>query len=127
MVDRQSSQRADSWSEELDDQRRLPRHQVLLPGRCRWTYEKADVTIVDINQHGCRIAARLSWIQPHCIVRLKPKGLDVIDASICWGRKSEFGLKFLRPLYEPVVLHLAGQHAPPATLEVPVFRTLDDL
>lgn len=66
--------------------------------------------IADISPEGCRVRVHGLAFRVGTRVLLRPEGLESVTGLVRWISGDEAGVEFDRPLYPPVVDHLAGRH-----------------
>jgi hypothetical protein len=64
--------------------------------------------LLDLSASGCRMLATRNPFAVDAAVSVRLVGLEGIAARIQWAEGGAIGIKFERPLYQPVVEYLAG-------------------
>ncbi|MBT0669821.1 PilZ domain-containing protein [Novosphingobium profundi] len=67
--------------------------------------------IFDISAEGCRLRMGGLFVRVGARLILRPSGLEAFGGSVRWICGDFAGIEFDRPMYGPVVDHLAIQHA----------------
>lgn len=92
--------------------RRSERHQVALPVRCRTQAGLRDSgEISDISPEGCCVRMRGIYFRVGTRIVLRPQGMEGLSGVVRWVTGDLAGVEFDRPLYAPVLNHLASAHA----------------
>lgn len=73
--------------------RRGIRIRVNRPGVISWDAGEAECMILDIGQHGAKLASAQP-VAIHQHMRLSAPGLPTVDGKICWRRGEKAGLAF---------------------------------
>ncbi|PLK27677.1 PilZ domain-containing protein [Novosphingobium sp. TH158] len=93
--------------------RRSRRFVLAMPARLRLPGGPGEpVLVTDLSEHGCRIECWGMALAEGDRVILRPQGLEPLYATIRWIKGARLGLVFSRPLYGPVIEHLARCHPP---------------
>ncbi|MBN8816490.1 MAG: PilZ domain-containing protein [Sphingomonas sp.] len=94
-----------------DDNRRQPRHEVVLRARLRnRATAKFDIRIIDMSVTGFRAEAHYG-LNVGDIVWIKLPGLQGLEANIAWRHKEIVGGHFRQPLHPAVLDHLIANGA----------------
>lgn len=94
----------------------IPRHKhrkpVELPANCRTQSGlRGSGRISDISPQGCCISTNGLFVRVGLKVVIRPEGLEGVLGTVRWIDGERAGIEFDKPLYEPVVDHLARLHA----------------
>ncbi|MGJ0237754.1 PilZ domain-containing protein [Novosphingobium fluoreni] len=101
--------------------RRAVRKSVTLPTQCRTTNGLRDVgEISDISTQGCCIRTDRVMFRVGSHVVIRPKGMEALGGTVRWIAGDCAGLEFDRPIYAPMLDHLAKLHEKGE--QVPVSR-----
>ncbi len=93
--------------------RRSRRIDLIMPARLRLPGGPGEpVLVTDLSEHGCRLECWGMQVSCGDSVILRPQGLESVCGTIRWIKGPKIGVAFSRPLYGPVVEHLAHQHRP---------------
>jgi len=88
------------------------RLSVVIPALCRSRADFRDrVMIYDISVGGCMIESPALIVGGGDLVVIRPEGLEGLAGRVQWTDRHRAGIRFERPLYEPVVEHLHRQFA----------------
>ena len=88
------------------------RKEIILPARCRSRSGFVNhVVITNLSAEGCRIESHGLTVGEEDLVTLRPEGLEGLVGEIRWRRNHKAGIRFVQPLYAPVVDHLVQAHA----------------
>lgn len=113
------------------EQREAYRFPSNLEADCRMTGQAWPARLRNISTTGCMMACPEEGVPEGRMMRLRIKGLPVIDAEIVWRHRGHVGLRFRMPLYASSLEHLGYRlpefaARPPAGLEPRlVKRTLE--
>lgn len=99
------------------EERREPRHPVLLPGEVRQATGRTSAVLGDISAHGCCITGYTGCVSLNAPIHIRPRGLEPMLAWVRWVRGDEIGCEFTRALYGPVLDYLVARHGIPVELE----------
>ncbi|WP_065762409.1 PilZ domain-containing protein [Novosphingobium sp. PP1Y] len=92
--------------------RRYIRRPVSLPVQCRTQAGMRDEgEISDISVEGCCIRPRSLFFRVGTRVIIRPEGMEALTGVVRWNKNDVAGIEFDRPIYAPVVDHLAQRHA----------------
>ena len=70
-----------------------------------------DVSLSDLSANGCRIGAVYLGLSVGQKILLRPEGLELLAATVCWRWGQYAGIKFDRPLHPAVVDQLCNMHS----------------
>lgn len=73
--------------------------------------------ISDISREGCCVHMEHVYFHVGSRVLLRPQGMEIMRGVVRWICGSTAGVEFERPLYEPVVDHLATAHPGDAPMQ----------
>lgn len=91
--------------------RRSIRRAVSLAVQCRTQSGLRDNgEISDISAEGCCVRMRGIYFRVGTRVVLRPQGLEGITGIVRWVSGDLSGVEFDRPIYAPVVDHIAATH-----------------
>lgn len=91
--------------------RRSSRLKVVLPARVRSRSGFVDRgTISNLSAEGCRFESFALTLHAGDLIVVSPQGLEGLCARVCWVSGHSAGIEFDRPLYGPVLDHLAARH-----------------
>ena len=91
--------------------RRSQRLPVTLTAQCRTLSGMRDKgEISDITAEGCRLRTLSLMLRVGSRVLVRPQGLESLSGVVRWVRGDLAGVEFDRPLYVPIVEHLANLH-----------------
>jgi hypothetical protein len=95
----------------LDETRRAERKAVTLPVQCRTGSGLRDTgEISDISAQGCCVRTNSLFFRVGARVVLRPEGMEGLSGSVRWITGDCAGVEFDRPIYGPIVDHLAQLH-----------------
>jgi hypothetical protein len=96
--------------------RRSQRRAVALAVQCRTQSGLRDEgEISDISVEGCCLRMRGLYVRVGARLIMRPQGLEGMPGVVRWVSGDHAGVEFDRPIYGPVLDHLAKQHAVPAS------------
>jgi hypothetical protein len=88
------------------------RRPVALAVQCRTQSGLRDNgEISDISTEGCCLRMRGIYFRVGTRLMLRPQGLEALSGVVRWVSGDLAGVEFDRPMYGPVVDHLAAAHA----------------
>lgn len=91
--------------------RRSQRRPVSLSVQCRTQSGLRDNgEISDISSEGCCVRMRGIYFRVGTRVMLRPQGLEGMTGIVRWISGDLAGVEFDRPIYAPVVDHIAAAH-----------------
>lgn len=91
--------------------RRAQRRPVALPAQCRTTSGLRDRgEISDISTRGCCIRTETVLLRVGAHVVIRPDGVEALGGRVRWIASDCAGIEFDRPIYDPVIDHLARLH-----------------
>ncbi|WP_159982567.1 MULTISPECIES: PilZ domain-containing protein [unclassified Novosphingobium] len=94
--------------------RRSQRRSVALAVQCRTQSGlRDDGEISDISTEGCCLRMRGLYFRVGSRLIIRPKGLEGMPGVVRWVSADLAGVEFDRPIYGPVLDHLASAHAVP--------------
>jgi len=83
------------------------RFEVVIPATCRTgSGLRERVMLYDISCGGCLLRGNGLAIRQNDIIVVRPEGIEGLGGEVRWVRGREAGIRFLTPLYGPVVDHL---------------------
>ena len=88
------------------EQREAYRFPTNLEADCRMSGQAWPARLRNISTTGCMIACPEEGLPDGWMMRLRVKGLPVIDAEIVWRHRGHVGLRFLMPLCTSSLEHL---------------------
>lgn len=88
------------------EQRAAYRFPTDLEADCRMTGLAWSARLHNISTTGCMMACPDEGLPEGWMIRLRIKGLPVIDAEIVWRHRGHAGLHFLMPLQASSLEHL---------------------
>jgi hypothetical protein len=88
------------------EQRTAYRFPTNLEAECRMTGQAWSARLRNISTTGCMMACPDDGLPDGWMMRLRVKGLPVIDAEIVWRHRGHVGLHFLMPLCTSSLEHL---------------------
>ncbi|MCJ2183803.1 PilZ domain-containing protein [Novosphingobium sp. 1949] len=92
--------------------RRSVRKPVSMAVQCRTQSGLRDSgEIFDISAEGCCLQLAGLFLKVGARLILRPSGLEAFSGVVRWISGDFAGIEFDRPMYGPVVDHLALQHA----------------
>lgn len=92
---------------DVGQNRVFERFEVVIPATLRSRSGFRDrVTVYDISCGGCLMRSQGLTIQQGDIVVVRPEGIEGLGGEVRWVRGRDAGIRFLAPLYGPVVDHL---------------------
>ena len=84
------------------------RHAIIREARCHTSRgQSLDGQMTDLSASGCRFYSQRTPLGVGEIVSVRIDGLEGVLGRVRWVQGSVMGIRFERPLYEPVVEHLA--------------------
>lgn len=84
------------------------RHALMREARCHTARgQTLDGQMTDLSTSGCRFFSHRAPLRVGEIVSVRIDGLEGMLGHVRWVQGSVMGIRFERPLYEPVVEHLA--------------------
>ncbi|BDI60888.1 hypothetical protein MACH05_14480 [Qipengyuania nanhaisediminis] len=89
------------------NQREGQRHAVTVYGRFRYNGRAYEVPLRDLSQTGCRFFDRHGCLAKGTPISLRIAGMGPFEAVVMWSADQYVGVRFDRPLYGPVLEHLA--------------------
>lgn len=99
--------------------RHQKRRPVELPANCRTQGGlRGSGRILDLSPLGCCVSTNGLFVRVGLKVVIRPKGLEGLMGTVRWIEKYRAGIEFDRPLYEPVVDHLAKIHASGESVDI---------
>ncbi|WP_052117851.1 PilZ domain-containing protein [Novosphingobium pentaromativorans] len=91
--------------------RQAERLSIMVPAVCRLRNGFRDhVMVYDISIGGCRIKSCAVNLRVGDIVVVRPEMLEGLGGEVRWVNGREAGIRFVQPLYAPVVEHLHRNH-----------------
>lgn len=94
--------------------RRSQRRAVAMAVQCRTQSGlRDDGEISDISSEGCCLRMRGLYFRVGARMILRPQGLEGMPGVVRWICGDLAGVEFDRPIYGPVLDHLARAHAVP--------------
>ncbi|MXO58119.1 hypothetical protein GRI89_00975 [Altererythrobacter salegens] len=93
------------------EQRRAYRFPTDLEADCRMSGQAWSARLHNISTSGCMMACPEGGLPEGSMMRLRIRGLQVIDAEIVWRHRGHAGLRFMQPLQTNSLEHL-GYHLP---------------
>ncbi|MCT2398872.1 PilZ domain-containing protein [Novosphingobium mangrovi (ex Huang et al. 2023)] len=91
--------------------RRSVRRPISMAVQCRTQSGLRDTgEVSDISEGGCRVRMRGIFFRVGARVVLKADGMEGLSGVVRWIRGDLSGVEFDRPIYGPVVDHLASIH-----------------
>lgn len=92
--------------------RRSERRSVSMPVQCRTQAGLRDRgEISDISSEGCCVRTYSLCFRVGTRIVLRPEGMEGLTGVIRWVAGDVAGVEFDRPIYGPVVEHLANTHS----------------
>ena len=88
------------------EQRSAFRFPTELEADCRMTGQAWSSRLHNISTTGCMMACPEEGLPDGWMIRLRIKGLPVIDAEVVWRHRGHAGLRFLMPLQTTALEHL---------------------
>jgi hypothetical protein len=67
--------------------------------------------LTDISAEGCCVTTRSMFTRTGARVVIRPLGIEALSGTIRWIEGNRAGIEFERPLYGPVVDHLAALYS----------------
>ena len=91
----------------VEDLREFERYSVVIPATCRSrTGFRDQVVLHDISCGGCSLRSHGLTIHEGDLVVVRPEGIEGLGGEVRWVRGRDAGIRFLAPIYGPVVDHL---------------------
>ena len=91
--------------------RRSQRRAVALAVQCRTQGGlRDDGEISDISVEGCCLRMRGIYFRVGARLILRPSGMESMSGVVRWVSSDLAGVEFDRPLYGPVLEHIAATH-----------------
>jgi len=92
----------------LHEKRDRLRHPLVREARCSNARGQAvEGQMTDLSASGCRFFSMDTPLAVGDAVSVRIAGLEGVPGRVRWVQGSTMGIRFERPLYEPVVEHLA--------------------
>ncbi len=92
--------------------RRAERKPVRMTAQCRTHSGLRDLGhISDISAEGCCVTTSCLFVRVGARVVIRPEGIEGLTGVIRWIEGNRAGVQFDRPIYGPVIDHLAAIHA----------------
>lgn len=87
--------------------RGFERFEVVIPATCRTgSGLRERVVLYNISCGGCLLRGNGLAIRQSDIIVVRPEGIEGLGGEVRWVRGREAGIRFLTPLYGPVIDHL---------------------
>lgn len=83
------------------------RYPVSVAGRYRTgSGVSRDVRVRDLSENGCQFFDKFGCLRRGAPLSLRIAGVGPFDAVVAWSKGQEVGIRFLNPLYGPVMDHV---------------------
>ena len=83
------------------------RRRLIFGARLRRAGQMTLCEVVDLSETGCKLKAVANFVEVSDSVTIKPEALEVLTGTVRWKEDGWLGVEFHRPMYGPVVDHLA--------------------
>lgn len=91
--------------------RRFERRTVSMPVQCRTLGGiRHEGEISNISIEGCCIRSYCLHFRVGARVMVRPKGMEILTGTVRWISGEVAGIEFDRPIYDPIIDHLALTH-----------------
>jgi hypothetical protein len=92
------------------EKRARNRHALMREVRCHTARgQSLEGQMTDLSASGCRFYSQRTPLGVGEIVSVRIEGLEGVEGRVRWVEGPVMGIRFERPLYEPVVEHLASK------------------
>lgn len=95
--------------------RKSQRRSVAMAVQCRTQGGlRDDAQISDISTEGCCLRLGGIYFRVGTRLLVKPKGMETMSGVVRWVTRDLAGVEFDRPIYGPVLEHIASVYGPSA-------------